>query len=985
MKYNEKIIRVAALSLVCASVLLFFREKGDSFSSGKTAHSFDPFEKHAAPAYIKSPLKKPGVKPGERSNVKMVENFLSLPLIFRKNMGQWNPDVLFCGMTSGASVAFKKNGLAFCASREDETAKHAVSPKENQEDVYEYLQWDMTFSGARSSVKIYAEGEEDSRTNYIFGQDASKWVMNVPDYRRLRYDGIYKNVDLRYYGLQNNQLKYDFVVNPGGDIRDIRLSFTGIESLSLNDAGELEITTRFGVVKEAAPYSYQAAGGVSAPVAVRYEIKDDGKSFGFRVDEQYDKTLPLVIDPVSLKWSTYMKATGNNFNNYSYDVAVDASKNVYIVGKCDNTFPTTTGAAYGGSTTDAFVSKLNSSGTALVYSTYLGGSNVDGAMSVMANSNGEAYVAGYTTSTNFPTTAGVKQTAYAGGFGNDCFVTKLNSAGGIGFSTYLGGGGEDQAWSLFLASGGEIYLTGFSSSVNFPVTAGAYQTTNAMAGMNDAIIVKLNSSASTLLYSTYLGGAGQVVACPQVDCDNMFCYDNVACTNFNVLNDWGYGIWVNSSGEAYVAGTTESPEFPVTAGAKQTVFGGGTKDGFAVKLNSAGTALSYATFLGGSADDFAADVYVNGSGEAYVAGRTESGNFPTTAGVYQTSLGGTSDAFVAKLNATGTALTYSTYVGKSGWDYATGITVNTNGEAYIAGRTQSTNFPTTSNAYQAAWGGGSWDIFASVLNSTASSLLCSSLMGGNADDYMTCQLGIDITGTVDTIYINGTTHSTNFPTTTGVYQATKLNSTGDQPALFKMASCTNSVLPVELLDFKGNNNQGINILQWRTVSETNCNSFTLERSLDGNSFERVGMVSCSGTSSIPHAYEYRDDVVSFMTEDNTFYYRLRQFDYDGNYKYSGTIAIDVKARRELPYVLNVSPVPVTKELNFTFNNPSDGPLSAEIVDIVGKVVYRQDMPAVKRGISVSKVTVDFLPGGLYILRIARQGSAGGSGAKFIKE
>jgi len=317
----------------------------------------------------------------------------------------------------------------------------------------------------------------------------------------------------------------------------------------------------------------------------------------------------------------------------------------------------------------------------LIYSTYLGGSGYDSGSAIAVDSSGSAYVTGSTTSANFPTTVGAFQTTFGG-----LFVSKLNAAGsGLAYSTYLGGSSYDSGYGIAVDSSGSAYVTGLTHSANFPITVGAFQTT--FGSNNDAFVSKLNPAGSALIYSTYLGGSS---------------------------NDQGSAIAVDSTGSAYVTGSTGSANFPITAGAFQPTFVGGV-DAFVSKLNPAGSALVYSTYLGGSSTDNGQGIAVDSSGSAYITGFTSSANFPITAGAFQTNLGVPYDAFVSKLNATGNVLTYSTHLGGSVTG-GNGITVDSNGSAYVIGDTRSANFPTTVGAFQTTFGSGFQDAFVSKLD-----------------------------------------------------------------------------------------------------------------------------------------------------------------------------------------------------------------------------------------------------------------------------
>ena len=387
----------------------------------------------------------------------------------------------------------------------------------------------------------------------------------------------------------------------------------------------------------------------------------------------------------ALVYSAYL---GGSLNDKAFAVAVDAAGNAYVTGQTDSpNFPTTPGAfqtvaGTGIAANKAFVASLNPTGTALLYSTYLGGNSLDEGFGIATDGAGNAYVVGLTQSTNFPTTSGAFQSSYGGG-GSDAFVTVLNSTGtGLVYSTYLGGNGNDYANAIALDAAGNAYVTGEDGSSNFPTTPGAFQT--AFRGKySNAFITKLNPTGTALDYSTLLGG--------------------------NYL-DFGSAIAVDAAGNAYVTGPTESSSFPTTAGAFQTALNG-VADAFVTKVNPTGTALAYSTFLGGSGLDQSYGIAVDAAGYAYVTGSTESPDFPITPGAFQTAFAGIADTFVTRLNPAGTALDYSTFLAGNGNGQGAGIAVDAAGSAYVAGTTASTNFPTTPGAFQTAYGGGANDVF----------------------------------------------------------------------------------------------------------------------------------------------------------------------------------------------------------------------------------------------------------------------------------
>jgi Beta-propeller repeat len=369
---------------------------------------------------------------------------------------------------------------------------------------------------------------------------------------------------------------------------------------------------------------------------------------------------------------------------------VDSSGNAYVTGYTDSSnFPTMNPLqpASGGGSSDAFVAKINPTGSALIYSTYLGGSGGESGGGIAVDSSGDAYVTGSTSSTDFPTKNPL-QPEYGGGysFAGDAYVSKINAAGSaLVYSTYLGGSGRDGGYSIAVDSAGNAYVTGHTGSFNFPITPGAFQTTCGDVNQywcearGDAFVSKINPAGSALVYSTYLGGHDL---------------------------DRGYSIAVDSTGSAYVTGETYATDFP-TVNPLQPA-SGGPADAFVSKFNPSGSALVYSTYLGGKGpNEGGGGIAVDSSGSAYVTGTTNSWDFPTVNALQPTYRGGDEDAFVSELNPSGSALVYSTYLGGRGYDTGRGIAVDSAGNAYVTGYTQSADFPTTPGAFQTVCNGGS--------------------------------------------------------------------------------------------------------------------------------------------------------------------------------------------------------------------------------------------------------------------------------------
>jgi hypothetical protein len=638
------------------------------------------------------------------------EAYGRIPLSFEANRGQADEAVDFIARGAGYALFLKPTEAVFTLRNSESKALR------------------MRLVGADASAEAEGADELEGKANYFVGDDPSKWRANVQTFGRVRYAEVYRGVDVVYYGNQR-QLEYDLRVAPGADARAVSLEFEGADKVELGDGGELLLTLGESVVRQPKPFVYQETAGTRREVEGGYAVERGGR-VRFELGE-YDAALPLVIDPV-LVYSTYLGGSGGD---QAWAVKVDSTGSAYIAGYTTSTnFPTSNAIqAANAGFQDAFVAKINAAGTALVYSTYLGGNGGDQARGLDIDSSGAAYVTGFTGSTNFPT-ANAFQAAQGAGNAQDAFVTKLNASGSaLVYSTYLGGDGAlEFGEGIAVDSAGNAYLTGVTDSTNFP-TANPIQA--AEAGGGDVYIAKLNAAGSALVYSTYLGGS-----------------------DFEIAE----GIAVDSSGNAYVTGDTRSTNYP-TANARQAANGGG-QDAFVTKVNAAGSALVYSTYLGGSASDQGESVAVDPAGNSYVTGTTDSTNFPT-ANAFQPANGGvsvTQDAFVTKLNAAGTALVYSTYLGGTGGEVGHGIAVDSAGAAYVTGGTGSNNTFPTANAIQCARAGGA-DVFVTKINAAGNALAYSTYIGGS-NSSSTIELGrfiaIDSAGNA---YVAGGTNSTDFP------------------------------------------------------------------------------------------------------------------------------------------------------------------------------------------------------------------------------
>jgi hypothetical protein len=589
---------------------------------------------------------------------------------------------------------------------------------------------EVRFLGARSDLRPRGEEKRLARVNFIIGNRAKDWATDLATYRTLVYRGVYAGVDARF-SFSHGNLKSEFVVAPGSDPGHIRLRYSGLGPARLDGRGGLIFRSSEGMFREEAPIAFQRKGTARIAVTVKFVIGKEGV-VGFELGA-YDPTAPLTIDPLVL-YSTYLGGSGDTA---ATAIATDTSGNSYICGWSDSlNFPFTphsfglTGEvdafvmklnaagntvlyltyiggtgddrAYGiavdsagdayvtGATTsvdfpnshayqisllgtmNAFVFKLNPAGNSLTFSTYLGGASADNGNAIAVDSQGGAYVTGDTTSVNFPVLGGAQA---SNGGGQDAFVAKFNSTGGLVYSTYLGGSENENGNAIAVDSAGNAYVTGGTFSTNFPVV-NAFQP--ASGGGQDAFVAKLNSTGSSLVYSTYLGGSGGVLGGPEV----------------------GTGIAVNLVGNAFVAGATSSDDFPTTGSSFEPAQSGGTEDGFIVEFSATGSSLVYSTYFGGTTMDYATAIALDLEGNAYIAGYTASADMPTASPV-QAALNGTYNAFIAELNAAGDGLIFSTYYGGTSSDSANGIALDSLGDIFVAGEAESVNFP-VANAIQSA-------------------------------------------------------------------------------------------------------------------------------------------------------------------------------------------------------------------------------------------------------------------------------------------
>jgi hypothetical protein len=665
--------------------------------------------------------------------------------MFVENLGQWDSKVAYMARKQGMSAWLQKDGITFRFE------------KRNACNLAQGVTIQMTFEGASERVSLEGEGRQSSKHNFFIGKDRSQWRSGISSYAKVVYDNLYDGIDLCVRE-QEGWLEYDVLLSEGADLSDVVICCEGLKGLMIDENGILVMETEFGPIKQNPPKAwYESLRSERIPVACNFRIIDDQR-YGFEVEndlglalvidpglewstyiggDNFDRviclgldvsgnvivsgetwsmdtfpTTPGAYDTVhnggqsdifvscltangdSLLWSTYLGGSGRD---EPYDLAVDNLDRTTVVGvTMSSDFPTTPAAfdtTFNGPL-DAVMVRLNADGSGLVYSTYLGGSDEDWICTIDINGSGEAYVGGYTSSSDFPTTPGTYDTTHNGL--RDAFVAHMNTDGSdLLYSTFLGSIGQEgweydtitfitREMALALDVSGEVVVAGMTSSPLFPTTFGAYDTT--FNGSYDIFVTHLDTAASDIIYSTFLGGI---------------------LTDYPLTKD----LVLSASGVVTIAGATFSSDFPTTSGAYDVDYNG-SYDAFVAQLDSSLSNLLYSTYLGASGIDGVMSMAVDTQGKIIMVGVCEPG-FPTTAGAYDTIHNGLQDVFISRMSLDGSGeddLLYSTYLGCPGYDWATSMAVNGDSTVVLAGQA-SPGFPTTFGAYDTSYNGGNHDAF----------------------------------------------------------------------------------------------------------------------------------------------------------------------------------------------------------------------------------------------------------------------------------
>ena len=613
---------------------------------------------------------------------------LCQPLWFEPNQGQSHP-----------SVQFQSNNIYLCATG---AAIHVHGSP-------------VVFRLERAKAKARAEMLEplSGISNYHLGHDPKKWRTGVPHFGRVRYHDVYPGIDLVYYGNAQDRLEYDFILRPGANPDAIRIAYN--QPVHRDSNGDLLIAG----LRQRRPKVYQR----DREIACDY-VLDRHNRIQLALAE-YDHTQALTVDPV-IEYSTYL---GGNAQNNANDIAVDQSGNMYITGALESPkYPNLDPFQQASGTARLIVTaKIAAAGNAVVWYTYTGGSASNDGEKIALDSSGNTYVAGFTSSTDFPA-RNAAQPVFGGGYEN-AVIFKLDRNGKLVYSTYLGGNNQERAQGLAVDATGAAFVSGFTWSIDFPVTNAIQRT---MTGRPDAFLAKLSPAGDRFLFATYLGG------------DKL---------------DYGAGLALDTSGNPVVVGTTASDDFPLV-NPLQSALGSGPESGFITKISSAGDKILYSTYFGGNAAVFLRAVKLDSADNIWIFGQVVGAGLPLQNPLQSSFAGGTNDDVIAKLSAKGDSILFSTYFGGSDVELPSGLALDSAGNAYASGFTYSADFPSKNSMqpFVGAKHGYKSDTFLIKLSPTGS-LIYSTFLGGDGPDY---NGGVTI-GSNGAVYLCGSTGSDDFP------------------------------------------------------------------------------------------------------------------------------------------------------------------------------------------------------------------------------
>ncbi len=666
--------------------------------------------------------------PGDSPRARLT-SLADRPLSFEPNQGQHDATAAFVSRGPNYHLELTPTEVRVTLQKAKRVANHPLQhPGAPGQVTYRSLRIELL--GADAQARMLGEGEIAGRANYFIGNDPAKWLTGVPTYDRVRVSEVYPGINLLHYGNQQ-QLEYDFEIAPGTNPGVIAMRFTGADKIAISAGGDLVLTLGLEEIRQPKPVIYQTVRGQRKEITGGYVLSDP-QTVEFALGD-YDHRLPLVIDPVVSYWK-FINVEDEVDNDFVWAVAIGSDGDVYLAGETlrpglatTNAYQTNLAGVLG-RRGDVFVTRQNNDISSRVYYTYLGGAADETALGLAVDAAGNAYLTGFTGSTNFPTSHAV-QPNIAGsappGYPSpavDCFITKIGPYGSnLVFSTFYGGSGtgyggigDDVGNGIALDTNNNVFVAGYTHTTNFPTINTSL--TNA-GGLQDGFVVKLDSSGTNVIYALRFGGAN---------------------------GDYAHDLAVDHAGSPVVIGRTASSDFPVNTNALQAFLNGTTnltfaEDAFISKFAATNGTLTYSTFLGGTNDDRGLRLALDTNGAAYVTGWTGSPDFPRTLTNFPspvTTNASTADVFVVKLNPNHTNLDYAITFGGSGKDEARDVAVDGAGQAHVVGTTESANFPT--NAIFGFLSGslaGSSDAFLAEINSDGTAFVYSGYLGGDAADF----------------------------------------------------------------------------------------------------------------------------------------------------------------------------------------------------------------------------------------------------------
>ncbi len=800
---------------------------------------------------------------------------------------------------------------------------------------------DVRFIGMSDNVWVEWKGRSIDFENFIIGSnDGTKEIYEVRKFSSIVYHNVYDGVDVEFLlEALTGQVKFNFLLKKASDISKIRLQYTGQtnEELlsSIGDvSAEMSLNTSLGELKESVPSSYFLGQEKNIPVEVGYRIGKGGLvEFEFMNAPEGCINCPLVIDPTPIiTWSTYF---GGTSADQGLATGLDGLGNVFMGGITSSSSGVATAGAhqgtYGGTPfNDAFISKFDYNGLR-VWSTYFGGTNDDQLFDLATDGSGNIFFTGTTSSTGAISTAGAYQVSNAGNA--DAFIGKLNAAGVLQWSTYYGGTQSDSGRSLFI-NGTNLYVAGSTSSTTGIATAGAHITAFT-GGASDGFLAQF-STAGSLNWATYFGGT---------------------------LADIFYGVAVNSSGNVYAAGTTNSSAGISTAGAHQTSLGG-NNDAMMVSFTAAGTLL-WGTYMGGILADNVLSLSIDVTDKLLLTGQTYSSSGIASAGAYDTVLSGSSDGFVALFTSAGSRI-WSTYVGGNVVDQCYFSGFDSAGNVYAGGHTSSTSGLATASSAQSSYGGGAADAFISQFNS-AGTVQWITYLGGTGDDY-------GRSGSVDVIngvFMTGMTTSTGSIATAGAYQSSIAASASTDAFLIRYGA--NFLLPVSLIGFMATPEQDQVQCSWTVSSNEVCYQYILDRSHNGQDWTQLAEVECDASWN-GQDYEIYDQ----SPLDGFSYYRLSQQDLNGEEHQSRIASVYFGTDTEF----QLFPVPASEFITAKVFSEMDQMVMLKMFNAIGGEVFAQRIQLLN-GNNVLQFSLDDLPAGFYEFQV-RYADGSVSNRKFVR-